>query len=119
MRERGSATVELALLIPVVLLLLVMIVEVALAARLQIEVVSAAREGARVAATTPDPAAALDAAAAALGARGADARINVHRPHVVGADARVSIQLAYTVSLPFIGGPTIPLSSTAVMRVER
>ena len=118
-QQEGSATVELALLLPVLALLLVMIVEVALAARLQIELVSAAREGARVAATTPDPAAALAAVDRALGGRAGDARINVHRPHVVGADARVTIRLAHSVRLPLIGGPTVPLSATAVMRVER
>jgi Flp pilus assembly protein TadG len=117
--QRGSATVELALLIPIVMLLLVMIVEVANAARLQIEVVAAAREGARVAATTPDPAAARDAVAVALGGRAAEARINVHRPHVVGVNARVSVSVPYAVTLPLIGGPVIPLSATAVMRVER
>ncbi len=110
---------ELALLVPVVVLLLMMLVEVSRAARLQIEVVAAAREGARVAATTPDPAAALGAASAALGGRGVDARINVHRPHVVGADARVTVSLPYQVRLPLIGGPSVPLSATAVMRVER
>lgn len=110
---------ELALSVPIVLLLALIIVEVALVARFQIEVVAAAREGARVAATNPDPADAVAAAVGALGARGADARINVHRPHVVGADASVSVWIDYAVRVPFIGGPTIPLSSTAVMRVER
>ncbi len=112
-------TAELALLVPVIVLLMMMIVEVALAARVQIEVVAAAREGARVAATTPDPAAALAAVDRALGGRADDARVNVHRPHVVGADARVTVSLSHRVSLPLIGGPTVPLSATAVMRVER
>ncbi len=119
MSERGSVTVEFALLVPLIVLLMAMIVEVALVARSQIEVVAAAREGVRVAATTPDPAAAMAAASRSLGARGNDARINVHRPHVVGAEARVSVSIGYRVSLPVIGGPTVPLSATAVMRVEQ
>lgn len=110
---------ELALLVPVVLLLLAFIVEVSLVARLQIEVIAAAREGVRVAATTPDPAEAVAAVRGALGARGRDARISVHRPHVVGADARVAVTLWHGVKLPLIGGPALPVSARAVMRVER
>ncbi len=110
---------ELALLIPLIVLMLAMVIEVALAARLQIEVVGAAREGARVAATTPDPAAALLAATNALGARGRDATVAVHRPHVVGAPAEVKVSLLYRVGLPLLDVITVPLSATAVMRVER
>ena len=110
---------ELALLVPLILLMLLMVAEAAVVARAQIEVVTAAREGARVAATTPDPAAALDAVKRALGTRGDDARVNVHRPHVVGAEARVSITLPYRIELPLIGGPTVPLAASAAMRVER
>jgi Flp pilus assembly protein TadG len=111
--------VELALLVPLIILVMAMIVEVALAGRLQIEVVAAAREGARVAATTPDPAAALDAASSALGARGTDARINVHRPHVMGAEASVTVTLDHHVSIPLLDWVTVPLSATSVMRVEQ
>jgi Flp pilus assembly protein TadG len=118
-RENGSTTVELALLIPIILLLIAMVVEVALAARLQIELVSAAREGARVAATTPDPAAAAAAVQSALGERGAEVRINVHRPHVVGVEATVTVWATHQVRLPLIGGPSVPFRARAVMRVER
>ena len=110
---------ELALLIPVVVMLIVVIIEVAVASRVQIEVVAAAREGARVAATVPDPAAALEAVGDALGPRGRGARVNVHRPHVVGAEARVTVTLSHQIRVPLLGGPTIPLTASAVMRVER
>ena len=110
---------ELALLVPLIILLLAMVVEVALAARLQIEVVGAAREGARVAATSPDPAAALAAATAALGERGGEARVAIHRPHVVGASAKVTVSLVHRVAIPLLSAITVPLSATAVMRVER
>jgi len=111
--------VEFALLVPLLILVMGMIVEVALAGRLQIEVAAAAREGARVAATTPDPAAALAATTAALGPRGGDARITVHRPHVVGAEARVVVQLEYRPHLTLFDWMAVPLSATSVMRVER
>lgn len=110
---------ELALLIPLIIVLVIAMVEVALVARLQIEIVAAAREGARVAATTPDPAAAAAAVDRALGPRAADARVNVHRPHVVGAEARVTVSLRHSIDLPLLGGPTLPLKASAVMRVER
>ena len=112
-------TVELALLVPLLLVLVVLVVEVSLAARLQIEATAAAREGARVAATTPDPAAAIAAVRSALGDRGAEARINVHRPHVVGRNARVEVTLWHRVELPLLGGPSVALSASAVMRVEQ
>lgn len=117
--EKGSSTVELALLVPLILLLLAMIVEVALVARLQIEVVGAAREGVRVAATVPDPAEAVVAATRALGSRGEEARVAVHRPHVVGQAAEVKVSLLYRVGLPLMNRITVPLSARAIMRVER
>lgn len=119
MTERGSVTVELALLVPIVILTLLLVVEVAVVGRLQIEMIAAAREGARVAATSPDPAQALAATTAALGSAGDDARINVHRPHVVGEEARVTVSLGHRLRLPLLDHVAIPLSATAVMRVER
>ena len=110
---------ELALLVPLLLVLVLLIVEVSLLARLQIEATAAAREGARVAATTPDPAAAIAAVRTALGEKGAEARINVHRPHIVGRNARVEVTLWHQVELPPLRGPSIALSAKAVMRVER
>lgn len=117
--QRGSATVELALLVPLILLLLVLIVEVGVVARLQIEVVGAAREGARAAATAPDPARALAAVQNALGERGREARVSVHRPHVVGQSAEVTVSLTHHVGIPLLGEIAVPLSATAAMRVER
>ena len=110
---------ELALLVPLLVGLVVLVAEVGLAARLQIEATAAAREGARVAATTPDPAAAVAAVRSALGDRGRDARINVHRPHIVGRNARVEVTVWHRVAVPFIRGPSIALSARAVMRVEQ
>ena len=85
MIDRGSAVVEFALVVPLVLLLLLGVVEVGLVARGQLMVISAAREGAREAAATPDPAAAVRAARAALGDAGSTARVSVRqigRAHV-------------------------------------
>ena len=119
MSQRGSATVELALLITLIVALVGLLVEVAVVARVQVELVGAAREGARVAATAPDPSRAIAAANDALGARSSEARVRVHRPHVVGRQAEVEISLAHRIGLPLLGGFTVPLSARAVMRVER
>ena len=109
----------MALLVPLVLVLLLVVVEVSAAARTQIELVAAAREGVRVAAVNPDPARALAAARNALGSRGDDARIRVHRPHIVGRSAEVTVTLERHVSLPLLGKLSIPLRARATMRVER
>lgn len=110
---------EFALVVPVVLLVVLAVAEVAVVARVQLELVNAAREGAREAATSPDPASALAAARAALGGGADHARINVSRPHVVGATAVVEITLPHTLAPAIFGGTTIELQGRAAMRVEQ
>lgn len=58
-RQRGQASVELVLALPVVVLVLLLVIQLALVVRAQILVVNAAREGARAGAvhTSPDVAA--------------------------------------------------------------
>jgi Flp pilus assembly protein TadG len=115
--ERGSAVVEFALVVPLVLGLVFAIVEVALVTRGQLMVMNAAREGVREAAANPDPSDAVRAVRAALD--GAEARVSVTRPHVVGEAARVQVTMSYTVAAPFLGGFDVPLTASASMRVER
>lgn len=110
---------EFALVLPLVLLVLGAVVEVAVVARTQLELVNAAREGARTAATVVDPAEAAAAARRSLGAAGAEARVSVSRPHIVGEDASVTITVPYRVASVLFGGFEVRLSARAVMRVER
>ncbi len=119
MSDRGSAVVEFALVIPLVLALVLGLVEVALVARTQLEVVNAAREGAREAAASPDPADAVRAARAALGGTGGSARISVRRPDVVGQRAEVRVVLPYRVAAPLFGGFAVEVTARSAMRVER
>lgn len=120
LNEDGSVTVELVLVVPLILLALVACLEVALLARARLEVVAAAREGARVAATVADPAEATTAVRAALGDPMGDvARISVSRPHVVGRRATVEVRVRRHLSTPFLSGLTVTLSGRAAMRVER
>lgn len=119
MNNRGSAVVEFALVVPLVLALLLAVVEVAVIGRAQLELIGAAREGAREAAANPDPAAAVRAVRGALGSRGDAAVVSVRRPHIVGGRAVVSVRLPYRVAAPFLGSFTVELSARAAMRVER
>ena len=110
---------ELALVIPVILLVVLAVAEVAVVARTQLEIVNAAREGAREAATSPDPSRAIAAASAVLGDAAAHARITVSRPHVVGATAEVEITLPHRLGAGVFGGVVIDLHGRAAMRVEQ
>lgn len=111
--------IEFVLVVPLILVLILGLVEVALVARGQLMVVNAAREGAREAAASPDPAAAVKAARLALGEAGSSAAVSVRRPHVVGQPARVRVVLRYRVASPILGGIPIDLTASAAMRVER
>lgn len=119
MSQKGTAVVEFALVVPMVLALVLGLVEVALVARTQLEVVNAAREGAREAAASPDPADAVRAARIALGGAGASARVSVRRPDVVGSLAEVRVAVPYRVAAPLFGGVSVEISARAAMRVER
>ena len=81
--QRGSAAVEFALVVPLVLLVLLGAVEVAVAARTQLEVSGAAREGAREAATSVDPERAIAAVRRSLGGQaGARAKFVANAPRL-------------------------------------
>ena len=120
MNERGTAAVELALILPMVLLLVLALAEVVATGRVQLELTHAAREGARVAATVPDPARAVDAVQQALPpALAEDVGVHVVRPHVVGQQAAVSVTSRRQVASRLFGGFAVELHAKAVMRVEQ
>lgn len=110
---------EFALVLPVILLVVLAVIEVAVVAQRQLEVTHAAREGAREAAANPDPAAARDAVARALGAAAGAARITITRDHIVGGAATAEVALPHSVASPLFGGFDVLLVGRAVMRVER
>lgn len=117
--ESGAATVELALLLPLLVVILVGVTELAVAARTQLELMNAAREGSRVAAVNPEPADAVAAAETALGDVAANARIGVSRPNVVGEPAVVTVAVQHRIVPIFFGGASVELRAKAAMRVER
>lgn len=107
------------LVVPAVLLVVVLVVEVSIVARTSLAMAGAAREGVRVAATTPDTDHALDATRDALGPELASMmRVTVRRPPVVGAPAEVTVAGTHRV-LAVLGGFGVPLEFSATMRVEQ
>ena len=118
--DRGSVTIEFFLVVPLLILVLAAGVQVISAARARIELVGAVREGARVAATTPDPARAIDAVRAAMPPRDRDrVRITVSRPAVVGRPARVTASMRHEFAVPWLDAFGVDLSASASMLVER
>ena len=118
--QRGSAVVEFALVVPLVLLVLLAAVEVAVVARTQLEVTQAAREGAREAAASVDPAQAVSVVRRFLGDDlGSRARITVSRDHRVGGRAEVTVTVRHRLAGGLVAGLTVELSSKSSMRVER
>ena len=118
--DRGQSTVELALALPVVVLLLLVLLQVALVGRDVVLVAHAAREGARAAATNDDPDAARTAAEASAGLD--PDRMEVDVTERGGPGTRVGVVIRYRVrtDVPlvgrFLGDRTVVTRVT--MRVE-
>jgi hypothetical protein len=115
--ERGQATVELALMLPVVVLVLLAVVQVAVVARSQILVVDAARAGARAAAVR---------AGAAPGAARATPGLRPDRLQLTessagpGGDVVVHVRYRAPTDVPLVGalfGEPV-LEATVAMAVE-
>ncbi len=117
--EKGSLAVEAVLVLPVILLVLVAVAEVFLIAVTRLEMEAAAREGARVAATHPDPVRAAAAAANALSpGLAAKVRIGVTGATAAGAPVRVEVSMRYRLVTPLLDRLVIRLNSRAVMQRE-
>jgi hypothetical protein len=118
--EAGQATVELALVLPLVCLLLLAVVQVALVARDAVLVVHAAREAVREAAVTAAREAARRSAEAGSGLTGPRLTVVVTRRDPPGGQVHVAVHYRAPTDVPLIGPivPDIRLSSTATMRVE-
>lgn len=115
--ERGQTTVELALVLPLVVLLMLVVGQVGVVARAHVVVAHAAREGARAAAVGADP-----AAAALAGGRLDPARTSIRVDG--GADpgdlVTVTVEYSAPTDLPIIGEavPDIVLRASVTMRRE-
>lgn len=118
--ERGQATVEAALVLPLVVLLLLSVVQVGLLVRAEVLVTHAAREAARAAAVDDDPQAA--AHAAELATTLDPHRLTVHVAGRDGSGSRVRVDVTYNAptDVPLIGSllGDVTLRAEATMRVE-
>lgn len=119
-RQVGQATVELALLLPVVVLLLLAVLQVGVLARDVVLVTHASREAVRAAATDADPAAPRRAAIDSSGL--VDHRLQVAVRGRAGPGSRVAVSVTYRAptSVPLVGAllGDRTIRSSATMRVE-
>ena len=120
---RGSAaqaTVELALSLPVVLLLALLLVQVGLVVREQVLVVHAARAGARAASVDPRPEVAAAAARAALPTYAARLSVALLRPPGPPPEVRVEVWERVSTDVPIVGPllGDVTVSASATMAVE-
>jgi len=114
---RGQASVELALVLPVLVLLLLALVQTALVARDQLLVQDAARAAAREASVGADAGRVRDAARRAL----AGVTVDVSRHGGIGEPVVVVARYRHRTNLPLVG-PLFPdpvLRARATMRAER
>jgi len=119
-REGGQASVEAALVLPLVVTMLLAVVQVGLVVRAEVLVTHAAREAARAAAVNPDPQAARSAARLATTLDG-DRMVVVVRGRD-GPGSRVQVEVTYSMptDVPLVGAllGDIRLHAEATMRVE-
>ena len=118
--QQGQAAVELALLLPLLLLMALFLAQTAVTARDQIMVIHSAREAARAVAVSNDASRARPAALAASRLDPRRLRVRVDEPAGTG---NVSIRLDYrsAVRFPPLGAllDDLRLTGEAVMRAER
>lgn len=117
----GQATVELALVLPLVALVLLALVQAVVVARDQLLVVHAAREAAREAAVDADPAAATRAARRAGPLDPTHLAVGLSGRAGPGSSVRAVVRYRPANRLPIVGRllGDLTLSGRATMRVER
>jgi Flp pilus assembly protein TadG len=119
--ERGQATVELALCLPILAVVCAGLVETTMVAVDQVRVWHAAREAARVSAVDPDPAAAR-AAAASSGLGQPDVAVEPEAgARSPGRATTVVVTYPYDARVPLLGAlfERVVLRAEATMRIER
>jgi len=118
--DQGQSTVELALVLPVVVLLLLAVLQVGLVARDVVLVTHASREAARAAAVDSAPGAARQAAVMSSGLRSDRLLVRVVGRSGPGSRVRVDITYSAPTNVPIIGAllGDRAIRSSATMRVE-
>lgn len=121
-RDHGQSTVELAVVMPVIVVLLLVVIQLGLVIRDQVLVVHAAREAARSAAVATIDERPAAARSAASGAGPLDPERLRITDAVLPTGQRVHVRVEYRsrTDLPLVGAllPDVDLSSDATMRLE-
>ncbi len=119
-RQRGQATVELSLILPVIALLALLVGQVGVVATDAVLVHHAAREAARAAAVEPQIGVATAAAQGAAGLAPERMTVNLAGGRSAGDSLRVTVRYSAPTHVPMVGRliGDIDLSSTVTIRVE-
>ncbi|WP_426571003.1 TadE family protein [Aquihabitans sp. McL0605] len=122
-RQRGQATVELVLCLPVIVLALLLVIQIGLVARAHVLVVDAARQGARAAAVSgPDAAAPAARSTPGLDPSRMDVQVSTEpAPGVDGEVVRVHVRYRAATDVPLagalLGDPTLT-AEVAMLRED-
>ncbi len=120
-RERGSAALELALVLPLALIVALALVQVGLLGRDSAVVALAAREGSREAAVTTDDASVRQAALRSGDLPGDRTAVEVDREGGVGRPVTVRVRYRAPIMVPFVEWlfpKEVELVEEATMRQE-
>jgi Flp pilus assembly protein TadG len=118
---RGSASVEFALVLPLLLVVGLALVQVGLLAKDQLLVQEAARAGARQAAVSSDDGGVRDVVVAAGGLDGSALQVTVDRDPAPDGPVTVTVTYRAQIVVPFVRWlfpSTVPVSGRATMRQE-
>lgn len=118
--DRGQATVELALVLPLVVVVVLFVVQVALVGLAQVLVVHAARSAARTAAVDPDDAAVVARARDTPGLDADRISVEVGTRGPPGGTVEVTVTYRAPTDMPLAGRllGDVTLTATVVMPVE-
>ncbi len=121
--DRGQASVEFALVVPVMLVVAVAVCQVIVALNCRMVLLSASREGARRGAETNDTTKAEAAALAAASALPGDPRVSVSFPEGRSKGSPIKVELTYRVPLIVPGlsrfVPPVDFRCSTCMALER
>ncbi len=117
---RGQATVELALLLPVIMAISLAVVQVGIVSFRQVQVVHAAREVARMVAVTGDATGVTEAAARASALDVGRLEVLIDGPLAPGSLVTVTVRYRDPTEVPVVGAAIsdVVLQAQITMRVE-
>ena len=118
--ERGQATVELALVLPLVVLFALVTLQLGIIAKDLVLVHHAAREGARAAAVEPTSGAARAAVVGSSSLDGGRLSVSLSGGTARGSQTTATVTYRAPTSVPLVGAliPDVSLEASVTMRVE-